>query len=49
VPDWSTVNLAAVLLTIGAVVAVFRFKAGTLAVLATCAGIGIALRLGGIA
>jgi chromate transporter len=49
VPEWTTVNFAALLLTVGAVVAVFRFKAGTLTVLAACAGIGMALRLGGIA
>ena len=48
-PDWATVNIAALVLTIGAVAAVFRFKAGTLTVLAVCAGIGMALRLGGIA
>ena len=49
VPIWSSVNLAALVLTLGAIVAVFRFKAGTLLMLATCAMIGVALRLGGIA
>jgi chromate transporter len=49
VPEWTTVNFAALLVTLGAVVAVFRFKAGTLTVLAACAGVGMALRLGGIA
>jgi len=48
-PVWSTLNVAALLLTLGAVVAVFRFKAGTLPVLVMCAAAGVALRLGGIA
>ena len=48
-PEWTSLNVAGLLLTIGAVVAVFRFKAGTLTVLAACAVIGMALRLGGIA
>jgi chromate transporter len=49
VPVWASLDLAALVLTIAAVVAVLRFKAGTLAVLAACAAIGVALRLGGIA
>ena len=49
VPVWASLNLAALLLTVGAVVAVFRFKAGTLPVLAACAAVGIALRLAGVA
>jgi chromate transporter len=49
VPVRASLNLAALLLTLGAIVAVFRFKAGTLPVLAVCAIIGIALRLAGVA
>ena len=49
VPIWSTVNLAALALTLGAIVAVFRFKAGTLPVLAVCAAIGVVLRHSGMA
>jgi chromate transporter len=49
VPVWSSLNPAALALTIAAIVAVFRFRVGTLAVLAACAAVGIALRLGGVA
>ncbi|HUE79818.1 MAG TPA: chromate efflux transporter [Sphingomicrobium sp.] len=49
VPVWTTLNVAALLLTLAAVVAVFRFRIGTLPVLAACAAVGIALRLGGVA
>jgi chromate transporter len=49
VPVWSSLNPAALALTIAAIVAVFRFRVGTLAVLAACAAVGIALRLGGMA
>jgi chromate transporter len=49
VPVWSSLNLASLALTIAAIVAVFRFRVGTLAVLAACAAVGIALRLGGVA
>ena len=49
VPVWSSLDLAALLLAIAALVAVFRFKAGTLSVLASCAAIGVALRVAGIA
>ncbi|MDQ4088330.1 MAG: chromate efflux transporter, partial [Pseudomonadota bacterium] len=45
VPAWQTLNLPALLLTIAAVVAVFRFRLGVLPVLAGCALAGIALRL----
>lgn len=45
VPVGSTVNVAALLLTAGAVVAIFRFRIGILAALGGCAGIGIALSL----
>jgi chromate transporter len=48
VPVLATVNVAAVALALAAVIAVFRFKAGTLPVLAACAAAGVALRLGGV-
>ena len=48
-PVLFSVNLAALALTVGAVVAVFRFKVGVLPVLGACAGIGVLLRLAGIA
>jgi chromate transporter len=41
VPVWSSVNIAALVLTIAAVVAVFRFNIGTMWVLAACAVAGI--------
>jgi chromate transporter len=49
VPVWGTLNLPALLLTLAAVVAVFRFKVGVLPVLGGCALIGVLLRLGGLA
>ena len=49
VPVWASLNAAALLLTLAALVAVFRFKAGTLVVLAICAAVGVTLRLGGVA
>ena len=49
VPVWSTVNMAALLLTIAAAVAVFRFRLGMLFVLGGCAAIGVVLRLSGLA
>jgi chromate transporter len=42
VPVWSSVNIAALVLTMAAVVAVFRFNIGTMWVLAACAVAGIA-------
>ena len=48
-PVLFSANLAALALTVGAVVAVFRFKVGVLPVLGACAGIGVLLRLAGIA
>jgi chromate transporter len=42
VPVLASVNLAALLLSIGAVIAVFRFRIGVLPVLGTCAAIGAA-------
>lgn len=49
VPIWTTVNIAALILTVAAAVAIFRFKAGILPVLGACAGIGILARLTGVA
>jgi chromate transporter len=48
VPVWSSVDLWALLLTILAIIAVFRFKAGTLVVLLGCALAGVALRFAGV-
>jgi chromate transporter len=48
VPVWSSVNPWALVLTVLAIVAVFRFKAGTLVVLLACALAGVALRLAGV-
>lgn len=41
VPVFSSVNIPSLALTVGAVIAVFRFKVGTLTVLAACALLGI--------
>jgi chromate transporter len=48
VPDWTSVNLAALSLTLAAVVLVLRLKAGVLAVLGACAVAGILLQLSGM-
>jgi chromate transporter len=48
-PVLSTVNWAALLLSLAAVVAVFRFKLGVMTVLLTSAAAGVALRLAGLA
>lgn len=48
VPVWATLNLAAALLVISAMIAVFRFRTGTLTVLAACALGGVALSFGGL-
>ena len=48
VPVWSSVNVAALVLTIAAIVAVFRFKLAVLPVLAAAAAGGIALKLSGL-
>jgi chromate transporter len=45
VPEWRSVNLAAVFLTVAAAVAVFRLKWNMLAVLGGCAAIGMLLRV----
>jgi chromate transporter len=49
VPVWATLNVAALALTAAAIVAVFRFKLGVLAVLGAAAAAGIVLRLAGLA
>ena len=48
VPVLSSINWAALLLTLAALVAVFRFKLGTLTVLAGCAAAGLLLSLAGL-
>jgi chromate transporter len=44
-PIWPTLNLPALLLSLAALVAVFRFRAGPLPVLAACAAAGLLYRL----
>ena len=48
VPVWSSVNIAALILTIAAIVAVFRSRLAVLPVLAAAAAGGIALKLSGL-
>ena len=48
-PVLSSVDPWALLLSLGAIVAMFRFKVGMIPTLATCAAVGIALYLGGLA
>jgi chromate transporter len=49
VPVLSTLDPAALALTVAAVVAMFRFKAGVIPTLGACAAAGVALRLSGLA
>lgn len=49
VPVLATVNVPALLLSVAAIIAMFRFKAGVLVVLAACAAAGVALWLTGLA
>jgi len=49
VPEMSSLNVAALLLTVAALIAVFRFRLGVLAVLGAAAAAGTALVLGGFA
>jgi chromate transporter len=49
VPDWASVNIAALALTLAAAALVFRFRWNMLAVLGLCAGAGMLLRIGGLA
>ena len=48
-PVLSSINLAAALLSLAAAIAILRFKAGFVPVLASCAAAGAALRLTGVA
>ena len=48
VPIWETVNVAALALTVAAMVLVFRFKSPILQVLGICAATGIALKLAAV-
>jgi chromate transporter len=43
VPVLASINLASLVLTIGALLAVFRFKVGMIPVLATCSAVGVLL------
>jgi chromate transporter len=45
VPVWRTVNIASLVLTVAAVLAIFRFKIGMIPTLAACAGFGVLLHL----
>jgi chromate transporter len=45
VPVWRTVNIASLVLTVAAVLAIFRFKIGMIPTLAASAGIGVLLHL----
>jgi chromate transporter len=47
VPDWSTLDLAATAIALGAAVATLRFHAGVLSLIAVCAALGIGWRLFG--
>jgi chromate transporter len=49
VPDWATLDVAAATLAIGAAVAALRFRVGMLQLIAACAAIGAAWRLGSAA
>lgn len=48
-PVWSTLDVAALVLVVAAVIAVFRFRLGAVTVLAGCAVAGLVLRLAGLA
>jgi chromate transporter len=45
VPDWSTVDVAAVLIAVAASVAMLRYHIGIIATLSTSAGVGLLLHL----
>jgi chromate transporter len=49
VPVLTSVNMASLVLTIAALIAVFRFKVGMIAVLAACSAAGVLLYLAGLA
>ena len=44
-PEWSSLNLAALALSLVAALCLFRLKLGVLLTLALCGGIGLALSL----
>jgi chromate transporter len=48
VPVWSTLDVAALALTLAAAIALFRFKVGIIPVLLACAGLGAGLHLAGM-
>ena len=48
-PVWRTLDPAALVLVVAAIIAVFRFRLGAVTVLAGCALAGLALRLAGVA
>lgn len=45
VPDWTTLNLMALVIAVGAFVALFRFKTGMIPTLVVSAGLGLVYRL----
>jgi chromate transporter len=45
VPNLATMNVASLVLTVAAVLAVFRFKVGMIPVLAACSAAGVLLYL----
>jgi chromate transporter len=47
-PVWASVNPWALALSVAAMIAIFRFKVGTMPVLAACSAAGIALHLAGL-
>jgi chromate transporter len=49
VPVWSSLDVWALTLAAGAMLAIFRFRIGMLTVLAVCAAAGLALRFSGLA
>jgi chromate transporter len=46
---WQSLDAEALLMGLGAAVALFRYRAGVVGVLAVCAGLGVALRATGVA
>ncbi|MFM8638710.1 MAG: chromate transporter, partial [Betaproteobacteria bacterium] len=46
---WQSLDAVALLMGLGAAVALFRYRAGVVGVLAVCAGLGVALRATGVA
>jgi chromate transporter len=45
VPDWGTIDIISVLITCGALIAMFRFKVGMMVTLAAAGGVGAAVHL----